>query len=129
MPRSGCDEDEHDRHAPSPSVRSVVLTSAGAARALGDEAGDREDAEELAELGGLEREEADVDPAGRAACRAAEDEDDGDQADGRREDRAPVAAVDVRVDDHRDDQREAADGHIEDLPVEVVVGCPGSRSG
>ena len=77
-----------------------------AARALGEEAGDREHEQELPELGRLEREEADVDPARRAARGAADDEHDRDQADRPDEDRPPVAAVDVGVDEQRDDERD-----------------------
>ena len=90
-------------------------------RALGEEAGEREHEEELPELGRLEREEAEVDPARRAARRVAGDEDDRDQPDGAAEDRPPVAAVEIRVDERRHEQRDAADGRVEDLPVEVVA--------
>jgi hypothetical protein len=52
----------------------------------------------------------------------ADDQHDRDQADGADEDRPPVAAVDVGVDEQPDQERHSADRHVDELPLQVVVG-------
>ena len=121
----GLGEHEHDRQQAEPDHAQRRPDLVQPPRPLGDEAGEREDEEQLPELRRLEGEEADVDPARRAAGGAAEDEHDRDQSDGADEDRAPVAPVEVGIDERRDDERDAADGRVDDLPVEVVARVAG----
>ncbi len=52
-------------------------------------------------------------------------EDDRDQADRAAEDRAPVAPVEIGVDEDADDERDAAHRGVDDLPVEVVARVAG----
>ena len=49
------------------------------------------------------------------------EEDERDQQDRAAEDRFPVAAVDVRLDEEGDEQRGPSDGRVDHLPVEVVA--------
>ena len=114
-------EDEHDRDG-AESERSQGRTRVGrSTRALGDEAGDRKNKEELSELGRLEREEADVDPPRRATRGSADDEHNRDQSHRADEDRPPVAPVHVGIDEHADEQGERTNDGIDDLPLEVVM--------
>ena len=68
----GLKEDEADRHEPEPDRARDRADLTDATASLDEEAGDRKDEEELAELRGLELERAEVDPALRAAHRLGE---------------------------------------------------------
>ena len=73
-----------------PRARSPAATTLGLAepaRPVGEEAGEREHEEQLAELGRLELEGADLDPALRAARRLGEREDEQHQHERERVDR------------------------------------------
>ena len=117
----GLSHHEHDGDEAEPEHAHRRPDLPAAAGALREEAGDREDEEQLAELRRLERDHAEVDPACRASRRAAEDEHEEDERHGADEDRPPEPPVDVGVDDERDEERDDADADVDDLPVEVVV--------
>jgi hypothetical protein len=89
--------------------------------ALDEEPGDREDEEQLAELGRLELDRADVDPALRASDRLREGEDDHHQAQGDAVDDTPVAAVDVGRDRDRGYQPEHSHDGSDRLAHHEVV--------
>ena len=89
--------------------------------ALGEEAGDREDEQELPELGRLELERADVDPALRAAHRLRERVDDHHQRERGSVDDAPVTPVQRRRDRDRDDEPDRAERGRDRLPHDEVV--------
>src|SRR5207248_946376 len=76
----------------------------------------------LPELRRLEREEAEVDPTRRAARRVPDQENERDHRRRADEDAAPVAAVEIRVDERREHEHDTADGCVEDLAIEVVAG-------
>ena len=114
-------EHEQDRDEAEPDRAQRRRRVGRVACAFRHEAGDREDEQELPELRGLEREEADVDPPRRAARGAADDEHDRDQADRPEEDRAPQPAVQVGIEQQADRERDDADAHVDDLALDVVV--------
>jgi hypothetical protein len=58
---------------------------------------------------------------GTLARRGAEREHDEDDRDGADVDRAPVPAVDVRIDEQRGEEDDDADRHVDDLALQVVV--------
>src|SRR5205823_1633139 len=73
-PEVGLHEDEEDRDERETEREERRPRLADPPRALGEEAGQREDEEQLPELGGLEAEEAEVDPALRASGGGAGDD-------------------------------------------------------
>ena len=100
----GLHEDEQDRHDREADGAEHDAQVAHAPAAVGEEAGEREDEEQLAELGRLELEEADVDPAPRAARLLREREHEQHQDDRRGVERPLQAAVAVGVDGERDER-------------------------
>ena len=106
-----------------------------AARAVCEEAGQREDEEELAELGGLELERPEVDPPLRAARLLREQEDEDHQDDRAPVDRALGATVAIGIDRERDEQRHdahadrdrLAEHEVALVPLDVVAGDPRDR--
>ena len=92
--------------------------------AVGEERREEEREQHLPELGGLEAEEADVDPAARAARGRAGDEHERHQPERRPEDQPAEAPVDGRVDQRRDDEDDAADRRVQRLPADRA--SPGS---
>ena len=108
------ERDRDDAERRPPLVHAVA--------ALGHEAREGEDERELAELRGLEVEEADLDPALRPAHLLGEDEH-GEQQDERDAiERDAQPPVDVGVHHHRQREEEPADGDVDQLPEDVVVG-------
>src|SRR2546421_10338305 len=94
-------EDEEDRHGREPDRLERRPRGGDPARPIGEEAREGENEEELAELGGLEAEEADVDPPLRPARERRGEEDEHHQRDRPGIDHAVVAAVDGRGDEER----------------------------
>ena len=117
----GLDEDEERRHGTEQQHRSVVdHVPITAWRSEMSPASARM-TRSFPNSDGWNCEEAEVDPARRAARGLADEEDDRDEPDGHAVDEPPVAAVEVRVDERRDDEHEPARRGVEDLLVEVVV--------
>ncbi len=99
---------------------------------VGDERREREDEEHLAELGRLEGERAEGDPAPGAVCGRADGENDAEQSAEAEVDHAPEPAVDRGVDQERRDEQDAAGADVEQLaaggaPARVVAGDPADR--
>ncbi len=90
-------------------------------RAVSEEARDCEHEEQLAELGGLELETAQLDPALRAARRVAEWEDEQHQEQSHRVDGLLCAAVSVGVDREDDEESHEAESGGNRLAHDVVV--------
>src|SRR5579859_245870 len=116
----GLREDERHRKEAEPDDAHGRVPRTDRPLALGEHAGEREDEEELPELRRLEGEEAEADPARRATRRVADQEDERDHRRRADEDRAPVAAVQIRIDKRRDHEGHSSGGRVEDLAVEVV---------
>ncbi len=112
------DEEDRDRREPERGERSADLVQAS--RALCQEAGERKHEQDLAELGRLEAEEAQVEPALGTANRAGK-EDDRDQERGAAEDHTPPRPVEIRIDERRDEQTQHADDDVDRLARQVVA--------
>src|SRR5439155_15878611 len=84
------------------------------------EAPEREYEQDLAELGRLEAEEAEIEPTLGTANRASE-EHDCDQERGAAEDHAPTRPVEIRIDERRDEQTKHPDHDVDGLAREVVA--------
>ena len=102
-------EHEQQRDAPEPDRLGNGSRLAQPLRPVGEEAGEEEDEEQLPELGRLEAEEADVEPALRSARDGADEQHEQHHAGGADVDRSPVAAVVIRVDEKRRHERDAAE--------------------
>ena len=123
----GLGEDEQDGHEADPDDSQGRPPGVQRALALDEHPGDREHEQELPELRRLEGEEAEADPAGRAVRGVPDEQDEGDHDAGADEDRAPVAPVEVGIDECGGDQHDAAHARIHDLAVEVVGRVAGDR--
>ena len=88
---------------------------------VGDERREEEDEEHLAELGGLELEEAEVDPAPRAADDRPGQEDEHHEAHGPDEERLLRAPEEGRVDEEQRDHPDSAERHEDHLPRNEVL--------
>ena len=86
-----------------------------------DEAPDREHEEHLAELGRLELDDAEIEPALRSAHGLGGNVDDDHQRERRRVDELPGPAPDVDRDDGRDDEPDRSDRCCKALPDDEVV--------
>ena len=117
-------EHEEDGHQTEPDGCSRRARLLQALAAFGQEARECEHEEHLAELGRLEPEEAEVEPALRAPDRTRE-EDDRDQERHAPEDHAPAGAVELGVDEHHGHEAEHADRRVDGLAREVVVRVAG----
>ena len=117
----GLGEDEQHRDQAEPDDLQGRPPRIEAALPLDEHPRDREHEQQLPELRRLEREEAEADPASRPARRMTDQEDTGDHCGGADEDPAPVAAVEIRIDERRSDHDDRADARVEDLAVEVVA--------
>ena len=113
-------EDEQDRDGGEPDRAEHDARLVETAHAVGEEAGQREDEQELAELGGLELERAELDPALRAPGLVAEREDEQHQHDRRGEDRLLRTPEAVRVDCEDEEQPGKAEPDRDRLPHDVV---------
>ena len=89
--------------------------------AIGDERGEREQHGQLAELGGLELEAGQRDPAGRAADRRAEHEHDGDEPERAEVERHAQPPPERRIDRGHRDHADAADDEVDRLAADVVA--------
>ena len=90
--------------------------------ALGDEPREHDDEDDLPELGRLEVEEADLDPAPRAAHLLGQDEHGEEQDDDGAVERPADTAVHVRVDGRGRGEEHDADDDVDRLPEGVVAG-------
>ena len=120
----GLQEHEEDRDRSEADRSGGGPNLAQPSRALRQESGQREDEQHLPELGRLEAEEAEVEPALRAADRPCEqhERDDGGRAS---EDQAPPRPIDLRIDDQGHDQPDGADQREDDLSGQVIPRVPG----
>ena len=107
--------------APRPIAEKIVRQRVDPPDALDEESGDREDEEDLAELRGLELDEAEVDPALRAADRLGGDEDDDHQRERRAVDELPVPACEIDRDHGGDDEPGDADRGGDSLTDDEVA--------
>jgi hypothetical protein len=87
-----------------------------------DEAGKRQDEQELAQLRWLEAEEGKFEGAPRAARGEAEDEDEGDAGAEEGVDPNPQLAEARVVDPRKQVHADQAKGRVDRLPVDVVAG-------
>ena len=92
-----------------------------------DEGRQREQQRDLAELGGLELEERELDPAARSACREAEREDCGDERDRPDVERPLEAAEALDVDEGERAQGDRAEREVDLLLDHERVGA-GARA-
>ena len=93
---------------------------------VGEKAGEREDDQQLPELGRLEAEERRRRSTGASRARPSPSRKTMHEDDERADvDVLLVAAVDVRVDADRDDEPDEADRHEDELAVDEVVGVAG----
>ncbi len=118
--------------AASATAPSGTRTSSAPLRAVGEEAGEEEREQHLPELGRLEGEEADVDPAPRPARRGARDEHERHHPERADVDHRLEPPVDGRVDQHHADHHDRADAGVQRLPAaeapaRVVLGDPADR--
>ena len=120
-PEVGLEEDEPHRHEAEADRGRDGPELTDPTASLDEEAGDRQHEEQLAELGRLELERPEVDPALRAAHRLGEDEDEDHHADRAAVEEPPVALVDRRRDQDRDEHAGDADRGGDRLPRHEVV--------
>ena len=120
----GLQEHEPHRDEAEPDGRQDGAELADAASALDQETGDREHEEQLSELGRLQLERAEIDPALRAAHRFGEDEDEEHDPDRGAVEEAPVALVDRGRDQDRHHHRDSAERDGDRLAGDEVVGIP-----
>ena len=98
-----------------------------AARVAGDQRRQRQQQRELAELGRLELEERELDPAARPARRETEQEDDGDEPDRADVERPFEAAQALDVEEREEAERDHADAEV-DLLADHELVAPGARA-
>ena len=121
----GLEEDQEHRQGRESDSGQDRLRVLDSSRPVGEEPGEEEDEEHLAELGRLQPEKAEVDPPSRAAdCRSGH-EDEAHHRDRRRVEDAPVPPVDIRIDRDGERQRDRSDRDIEALTDEVVARIAG----
>ncbi len=118
-------EDEAHRHEGETRRGEHRPPVGDAFPAIGQEGGEEEDDEELAELRGLELEGAELDPAPGVADLDADHRHEEQHRDQRAEDDLAVPAVELRVDQQRDDQADSAQQGVSGLPLDVEVGIAG----
>ena len=119
-PEVGLHEHEQDRQRAEPDHREDRPPLRGRADPVDDETGDGEHEQHLSELGRLELDHAEVEPALGAADRLGRDEDDDHERQGRRVDELPVPAPDVERDERHGHEPDRADGSGERLPEDEV---------
>jgi hypothetical protein len=117
----GLGEDEQDRDQAEPDDLEGRSPRVEGALPLDEHPRNREHEQKLSELRRLEGEEPEADPARRPARRMPDQQDAGDHRGSADEDRSPVAAVEIRIDQRRGDERDSPDARIEDLAVQVVA--------
>ena len=122
MPRSGCLRSSAHHHAADDHVRHEADGErAHLLRLLRERVGEVDDQRELGELGGLEADAADVEPATGAVDARADDEHGGEHRRPRRSasDRT-TAAVDAEVGAHGDGHRGEAERRPQQIALEEV---------
>ena len=102
---TGGEQDRPQRHREAPDLL----------RTVGEVAREEERDQHLAELGRLEAEEAEIDPAPRAARHRAGGEDEGHHGKQADIDDAREAPVDLRVDEDRNCHQDEADPGVQPL--------------
>ncbi len=112
------DEEDRDRREPDGSERGANLVQTP--RAFRQEAREREHEQDLAELGRLEAEEAEIEPALGTTNRAGK-EHDRDQERHAAEDHTPARPVEIRIDERRHEETEHSDHDVDRLPRQVVA--------
>ncbi len=122
----GLDEDEKGRQSNEADRGHGRLPLADRPGAVGQESGDDEDDEDLRDLGRLELEEADVDPAVRPADRLLGDKHDSKQHERGDVERPPQAPVDLRVQGGGEREHDGAERHVHALADDEVVRIPGN---
>ncbi len=120
----GLHEDQEDRAGAEPDDAQDRPPAHRRAGAVDDEARDREHEEHLAELGRLELDDAQVEPALRAADRLGSHEHDDHEHEGRAVDELPGPAPDVDRDQRHRDEADGADSDGETLPDDLVARVP-----
>ena len=113
---SGGEADDSERCPPLPQ----------ALPSLGEERRQHDDQSDLAELRGLEVEEADLDPALRAAHLFGDRQHRHEQDERDSVERPASPPVRMRVDDGRRRQQDDPDDDVDDLAKDVVAGSPGT---
>ena len=124
-PQVGLHEDEQHRPGGEHDRGDDGAQLVDSPAALGEEAGQGEHDEHLAELGRLEAERAEVEPAPRVPRHPAGQEHEQHHAAQRAVQHAPVPPVQIRVDEHEGDQTDAADRRVDALAEHVVVRVAG----
>ncbi len=117
----GLDEDEADRKRGQHERRRRRAWIVHPLCAVGEEAGERKDEEQLAELRRLEAERADVEPAPRPAGHGAGGEDEQHRPDGADVDRAPQALEVGGLERERDGEADEPGRHERGLTDEEVM--------
>ena len=102
-------EHERQRHEPEPDRSQHRTSRVDTPRSLRQESGNREHEERLAELGRLQLERADVEPALRSAHTLRVREDDDHHPDGAEVEHAPVALQERQRHNRRDRERDDAE--------------------
>ena len=120
----GLDEDEQDRNRREPDHLQHRPALPDPPRAVGEEPCQGQDEEQLPELGRLEAEEAEVEPALRMVRDAARHQHEQHHADRADVDRPLEAAVVVGVDQQDDEQAHGAGGGVDALAQDVVARVP-----
>ena len=110
------DEDERNRHEAVAERRQHGFRRGDRASPVGEEAGQREHEQHLAELGRLECEEADVDPTVRAARGGAGGEHEQHDPERPEVDRPAQAAVAVGIDEQHEHEEHGTDDCVHALP-------------
>ena len=123
-PEVGLEEDEQDGNGSQPDRRQHRPPAVHPTALLHEEACDREDEQDLAELGGLELDESEVDPALGAANGLGDEEDEEHQRERRAVEEPPVSAHEVDRHDRGDREPDQADPRGDRLPDDEVVLVP-----
>ena len=118
-------EDEHHRNRGQTDDGPRDAPLADPPAAVGDEPREEEDEQDLAELGRLEVEGAERDPALGPAHALRERKDEQEEDDGQAVEDTAVTAEDVRVHGRHDAEHDRPDGDVDLLTEDVVVRIAG----
>ena len=118
----GLDEHEEDRAGREADRLEHDAALAEALGPVGQEAGEKEDEQQLPELGRLEAEEAEIEPALRVARDRSRQEHEQHQTGRAAVDRALEAAVVIGVDQDGEHQADEPHGRVDALADDVVAG-------
>ena len=114
-------EDEEDRGRRQADCGEHRPAIADPLRTVSQQTGEEEDEEHLAELGGLELEETEVEPALRAARDGSGEQNERHQSEHHGVDLLSITAVVLGVDEDGHDEHEHPERGIDALPDDVVV--------